>query len=213
MEFAKLIKIVGDEPIFEAGLLLAGDVNKNDVHRQLSRWTKAGKLYKLRRGVYTLAPPFQKVKAHPFLVANCMVRASYVSCQSAMAYYGIIPEHVEVTISVTTMRPARWKTPLGTYEYHHVKTDFLHGYKLTELGMGQSAFVATPEKALLDFIYLQPGSDSLDYLKELRLQNLDRLSLSKLNRWAQITNRQKLLRATTLILQLAETEAKDYAKL
>ena len=62
MEFARLLEIVGDEPVFETGLLLAGDVAPTAVRRQLSRWTKAGRLYQLRRGLYALAPPFQKIK-------------------------------------------------------------------------------------------------------------------------------------------------------
>lgn len=78
MEFEHLVRIVGDEPVFETGLLLAGDVNHRDVHRQLSRWTKAGWLYLLRRGLCALAPPFQKVKPHPFVVVNRMMRGSYV---------------------------------------------------------------------------------------------------------------------------------------
>ena len=51
MEFRRLVEIVGDEPVFDTGLLLAGDVNPVDVRRQLSRWTKAGHLYQLRRGL------------------------------------------------------------------------------------------------------------------------------------------------------------------
>ncbi|MCI0613124.1 hypothetical protein L0244_09055, partial [bacterium] len=86
MEFTNLVKIAGDEPAFETGLLLAGEVDPTDVRRQLSRWTKAGRLHQLRRGLYALAPPFQKVKPHPFVIANRMVRGSYVSCQSALAH-------------------------------------------------------------------------------------------------------------------------------
>ena len=69
MEFGRLLEIVGDEPIFETSLLLAGDVDSANTRRQLSRWTKAGRLHQLRRGLYALAPPFQKVKPHPFLTA------------------------------------------------------------------------------------------------------------------------------------------------
>lgn len=65
MEFSRLITIVGEEPLFEAGLLLAGEVEPNDVRRQISRWVKVGQLYQLRRGLYALAPPFQKVKPIP----------------------------------------------------------------------------------------------------------------------------------------------------
>ena len=106
MEFRQLVEIVGDEPAFETALLLAGDVDPNDVRKQLSRWTQAGRLYQLRRGLYTLAPPFQKVKSHPFVIANRLVPNSYVSCQSALAHYGLIPEYVPVTTSVTTARPS-----------------------------------------------------------------------------------------------------------
>jgi len=48
---------------------------------------------------------YYKVKPHPFVVANRMVRGSYVSCQSALAHYGLIPEHVPVVTSITTARP------------------------------------------------------------------------------------------------------------
>ena len=44
MEFLQLLEIVGDEPVFETGLLLSGDVDATDVRRQLSRWRKAGKI-------------------------------------------------------------------------------------------------------------------------------------------------------------------------
>jgi predicted transcriptional regulator of viral defense system len=213
MEFKRLVEIVSDEPVFETGLLLAGDVNPDDVRRQLARWTKAGRLYQSRRGLYALAPPFQKVKPHPFLVANRMVRGSYVSCQSALAYYGLIPEHVPVTLSVTAGRPARWETPLGDYEFHHVKPALLRGYRLIEVSPGQRALVAAPEKALLDLVYLRAGGDSPDYLRELRLQNLERLDLDELQRQATLADSPKLRRAATLVTGLAHSEAAKYETL
>jgi predicted transcriptional regulator of viral defense system len=97
MEFTHLLEIVGDTPVFETGLLLAGNVDPADVRRQLSRWTAAGRLYQLRRGVYTLAPPFQKVKPHPFVSANALVQPSYVSLQAALAHHGLIPDYTPVT--------------------------------------------------------------------------------------------------------------------
>lgn len=122
MEFRQLLEIVGDEPVFETGLLLAGNADPADVRRQLSRWSKAGRLYQLRRGLYALAPPFQKAKPHPFVVANRMVRGSYVSCQSALAHCGLIPEYVPVVTSITTGRPGEWETPLGAFAFRHIKT-------------------------------------------------------------------------------------------
>ena len=210
MEFAQLLEIVDDEPVFETGLLLAGDVDPADVRRQLSRWTASGRLYQLRRGVYALAPPFHKVRPHSFLVANHMVRGSYVSCQSALAHYGLIPEHVPVTISITAARPARWDTPLGIYRFHHVKLGMLRGYRLIEVSPGQRAFVASPEKALLDLIYLQPGGDSPQYLQELRLQNLGHLNLEGLEHQAGLAHSPKLRRAATRVADLARLETQEY---
>jgi len=213
MDFANLVKLVGDEPAFETALLLAGEVDARDVRRQLSRWSKTGRLYQLRRGLYTLAPPFQKVKPHPFVLANRMARGSYISCQSALAHYGLIPEYVPVIVSVTTARPGRWETPLGIFEFHHIKTDWLRGYRLIELGGGQKASVASPEKALLDLIHLHPGGDSPQYLRELRLQNLERLDLDELQRLAELTGRPKLKRAANFIVELVRTDAREYETL
>jgi len=213
MSFEQLLEIVGNEPVFETGLLLAGDVDPASVRRQLSRWTKAGRLYQLRRGLYALAPPFQKVMPHPFLVANRIVRGSYVSLQTALEYHGLIPEYVPVVTSVTTARPARWDTPLGSYEFRHIRTDLLYGYQLVEVGTGQQAFVAVPEKALLDIIYLQPGGDSPNYLQELRLQTMEHLDLVELQRQADHANSPKLRRAASRVADLAHAEALEYRTL
>jgi len=213
MEFNHLLHIVGDEPVFTTGLLLAGDIDPKQVQRQLSRWTRAGRLYQLRRGLYALAPPYQKVKPHPFLVANRMVRGSYVSLQAALAYYGLIPEHAPVVTSVTTGRPGRWETPLGIYTFRGLKPDLLWGYRPLEMSQGQRAFVATPEKALLDVVHLQPGGDAPDYLRELRLQNLEQLNLDELQRQAERAGRPKLRRAAGRIVALARAEAEEYEPL
>jgi len=72
-----------------------------------------------------------------------------------------------------------------------------------DLGGGQKAFLATPEKALLDLIYLHPGADSPAYLAELRLQHLERLDLDELLRLAEGSGRPKLKRAATVVVELA----------
>ena len=213
MEFSQLLHIVDDEPVFETGLLLSGDVNPLDVRKQLSRWTASGKIYQLRRGLYSLAPPYQKVIPHPFLVANRLQPGSYVSLQSALAYYGMIPEQVPVTTSVSSGRPEKLRTPLGQYDFRHVRIGWLRGYHQIDLGNGQKAFVATPEKALLDQIYLQPGGDSAAYLHELRLQSLDKLDLDQIRLLAHEAKKPRLVRAVDIIQQLAEEETKGFESL
>ncbi len=139
-----------------------------------------------------------------------MVRGAYVSAQAALAYYGLIPEYVPVVTSVTTARPGQWQTRLGRFVFHHVKTEWLRGYRLVEVAPDQQAFIATPEKALLDLVYLQPGGDSSDYLNGLRLQNLDQLNLSKMVGLTAAVNRPKLQRAVAVVAKLVHSEASDY---
>lgn len=213
MKFEALLDLVGPEPVFETSLLLAGDVDPADVQRQLSRWSQAGRLLQLRRGLYTLAPPFQRSPPHPFLIANALVPGSFVSLQSALAHASLIPEHVPVTTSVTLGRPGRWDTPLGSFVYRHLQADLFTGFASQPLGGGRSAFLARPEKALLDLVYLEPGADSLEYLEELRLQNLETLDFSELRRLAELSGKPKLLRAARRIVSLAEAEAREYQML
>jgi predicted transcriptional regulator of viral defense system len=213
VRFEELLSVVGDEPLFETGLLLAGEVNPADVQRQLSRWVRVGRLYQLRRGLYALAPPFQKVQPHPFLIANRLVPGSYVSLQAALSHYALIPEAVFVTTSVTAGRPGRWTTPLGTYDFRHLRTDLLFGFRRTALAGGQEALLATPEKALLDLVYLEPDGDDPAYLTELRLQNLDGLDPNELRRLAEATGKPKLRRAAATIAHLAAVEAEEYQPL
>jgi hypothetical protein len=210
MNFARLLEVVGEEPVFETGLLLAGDVDPVDVRRQLSRWTRAGKLVQLRRSVYSLAPPYRKIAPHPFVLANWLRRGSYVSLQSALAHHGLIPELVPVVTSVTTGRPARWRTPEGRFDFRHLDLAGLGGSPLVEVAPQQRAYVATPEKALVDLLRLQAGSDSPDYLEELRLQNLGVLDLAVLSRWIERAGSRKLDRAVRIIRRLALREAAEY---
>lgn len=213
MEFTRLLEVVDDVPVVETSLLLAGTVDPANIRRQLSRWVAAGRLYQLRRGLYALAPPYQRTKPHPFVVANWVVRSSYVSLQAALAHYGLIPEAAPVVTSVTTGRPGRWDTPLGAYDYHHVKVGLFFGYRLDEVSPGQHAFVATPEKALLDLVHLHPGGDDPAYLQELRLQNLERLDVEALQRLAEQAGSPKLQRAAYRVADLVKAEAEMYEDL
>jgi predicted transcriptional regulator of viral defense system len=207
MEFEKLVEITQNEPVFETGLLLAGDVDPNHIRRQLTRWTNAGRIIQLRRGLYALAPPYRKVKPHPFTLANRMVPGSYVSCQSALAYYSLIPEFAPSVVSVCSRRPRTWDTELGTFIFRHVQRKYLFGYQLRDVSDSQQAIIASPEKALLDLIYLTPGGDSEEHIHSLRLQNLDQLDQVELERYAQGFEKPKLQRAVKVIVRLVGLSA------
>ena len=195
MEYGHLMQLVSSEPVFSSALLLAGRSSAGDVRRQLSRWVTAGRLLQVRRGWYVLPPAYRKVEPHPFLVANRIKKASYVSLQAALSYYGLIPEYVPVVTSVTTGRPETLSTPLGTFQYRHVAPAWFTAHHMVELGGGQSAFLATPEKALLDLLYLTPDSESAAFLDELRLQHTERINAEKLQDLARQLGSPKVCRA------------------
>jgi predicted transcriptional regulator of viral defense system len=210
MKFEELLSLVGDQPFFETGLLLAGNVDPNDVRRQLSRWTRAGKVRQLRRGLYTLTPPHRKVTPHPFLLANALLPGSYVSSASALAYYGLIPEYVPRTLSVTLSRPSHWE---GGYIFQHLAPPLFFGYQSMEVDRGQFAFVAQPEKALLDLAHLTPASDTQAYLTQLRLQNLERLDLKRLQEFAARAGKPKWKRVARQVTALTAMEESEYEEL
>lgn len=206
MRFDELLKKVASEPVFTSGMALTPGVTDADARRQFSRWKAAGKILQLRRKLYMLAAPYRKVEPHPFLIANRLKRASYISLQSALAHHGMIPEFVASVTSVTTGRPEIVETPVGSFIYRNVQKPFFHGYRLTPVMDDQSAFVATPEKALLDLVHLTPQAGTPDYLQELRLQNLEALDVEALLNMARAAGSPKLMRAAQLVAHIAEAE-------
>jgi predicted transcriptional regulator of viral defense system len=209
MKWKSLLALVADEAVFSSGLLLSGTESLRQVRLQLSRWVKAGRLLQLRRGLYALAPPWRNVEPHPFLVANRLRRGTYVSLQSALAWHGVIPERVPVVTSVGPGRPETVRNPLGTFQINHLADGLLFGYAREEVAPRQFAFVASPEKALLDLVYLTPVADSADYLRELRLQNPAAIQESVLHELAQRSGKPKLIRAAQLVGPLLAAEKGD----
>jgi predicted transcriptional regulator of viral defense system len=144
------------------------------------------------------------MQPHPFLIANMMRRASYVSLQSALAYFEIIPEYVPITTSVTTVRSEEITTKVGRFQFRHIKKELFWGYQEIEVSSGIKVFIALPEKSLLDLIYLTPQSDSIDYLEELRLQNIERIDTKMLIDFAQKFKSPKISRAAVRIIGLIQ---------
>jgi hypothetical protein len=111
----------------------------------------------------------------------------------------LIPEFVPAVTSVTTARPQMLTTPVGRFEFRHIQTELFWGFQKIELPDKQDAFVATPEKALLDLVHLTAGGDKSEFLEELRLQNLDKLSKDVLRQYAEKSDSPKLKRAVSNI--------------
>lgn len=156
-----------------------------------------------------LAEPYRKADPHPFFLANLLKRASYVSLQSALSYHGLIPESVPAVTSVTTGRPESLSTPAGRFIFRHVRKTLFHGFRAIDVAPSQTAFVARPEKALLDLVHLTPRSDTAGYLEELRLENLERLDRHLLMVMARSSGSPKLVRAACWLARLSADEEEE----
>lgn len=179
MKFEEFIKITEGLPVINTEILLAGVTDPRPVKVQITRWTKKGKLIQLKRGFYLLAEPFRKIAIYEPYIASILKQPSYISLEKALEYYGLIPEAVSVFTSVTTSRQGRFVSNVGTFDYRHIKKSLFWGYESVTINK-QTAFIASAEKALLDFFYLKGMSISLGYLEELRLQNVEKIDIDKL---------------------------------
>ena len=194
MKFVDLLEKVSDLPVFTVRFLAAGG-NLPKIRLQINRWVKNGKVIRIHKGLYSLAEPYRKVPAEPFCIANNLKHASYVSGYSALSWYGMIPEFVPAVTSITTGRPQTIQTPMGRFEFRHVDKKYFWGYQQIEFKFGQTAFIASPEKALLDLIYLTSGGDAIEFIEELRLQNFEQIDRSVLRQLTENFKSPKLNRA------------------
>lgn len=203
MKFESLLYQVGDLPIFSSSLLQTGDIDRASIYKQLSRWTKGKKIYQLRRGLYAFAEPYRQQDPHSFLIANQLIAPSYVSMQSVLAYYDLIPESVPQVLSITSkLRSKELKTPLGTYRFHSIKQKLFMGFHLVQISDDQFAYLARPEKALLDLIYLTKQGHTRAYLESLRLQNHEQIDLDWMRQTAKNLKSEKLVNAVANLSEI-----------
>jgi predicted transcriptional regulator of viral defense system len=202
MNFDRLVEIAGDLHCFSSGFLIAGE-RIEQVRLQLSRWVHSGRIIRLSKGWYTLAAPYRRVAVDMNVIACAVKIGSYVSLQSALSHHGMIPEYVPETTCVTVGRPHLVETPIGRIRYRHLKRGAFWGYE-EEQRERQSVFLAVPEKALLDLIYLTPGGAGRRFIAELRLQNLEKLDLDVLNRMTARFGNPRLAEVPSLLAKLRD---------
>lgn len=133
----------------------------------ITRWIKKGYIVKLRQGYYA----FKEVLSNrdfAFYISNKIYNPSYVSFHTALSFYGMIPESVSVITAATTLKTAEFDNDFGLYKYHKISSSLFWGYDLKPFG-SKTIMFASPEKALLDLLYLYPFYDSPDELSSLRL--------------------------------------------
>lgn len=145
------------------------DIKKVDPtfhRRRLSEWKEKGYLKTIINRFYMFADqePDENIL---FFTANRVYSPSYISLEAALGYYGFIPEAVFAVTSVSTRKTKTFSTIYGKMIYKHMHPRYFFGYHLVEFG-GSRFKIASPEKAVLDFLYLNSQIKSREDMEELR---------------------------------------------
>lgn len=156
--------------------------------KNLINWQKQGYLIKVRNRFY-MSSEVEVDEQVLFHIANKIYDPSYVSMESALNVYGIIPEGVYSVQSVSTRKTNAFNTKVASFNYQTIKKDLYFGYRLIQ----RDTFtyrMASLEKAVLDFLYLRPDICDEQSIEGLRW-NKDALALldePKLQQYLKVYN-------------------------
>jgi predicted transcriptional regulator of viral defense system len=107
-----------------------------------------------------------------YLVANRIYAPSYVSFESALSFYNLIPEGVYTITSATTLKTKSFSTSAGKFVFRHIRPELMFGYKLMEV-QGQHYKLAEPEKVILDYLYLNTDLINVHDFESVRLNRAE----------------------------------------
>lgn len=141
----------------------------SNINNKIAFEVKNQRLFEIRRGLYET-----NINADPLCIANHIVYPSYISFESALSYYNLIPEKV-VSITSATFKKNKKKNfsnIFGLFTYQDIPED-VYPYGVRNDKYGDSyIFIATKEKALLDTLYKFKGINSIKKIKQLLFENL-----------------------------------------
>src|SRR3990170_275365 len=152
-------------PVFRTADVMAYlDIRKDHASNLLARLEDSYHIVRIKRGLWVFPEGLDPLALPEYLTAPF---PCYISLQSALYYHGMISQIPSITYSVSPARTYVYKTPLGTFSIHHIDPSLFFGYEMA----GKSGIkMATPEKALFDFLYMGPARSGLfSHLPELEL--------------------------------------------
>jgi len=174
---------------------------------RLNEWQSKGYIKKLRRGHYL----FSDIKLDEqalFLIANKLYFPSYISFEMAFSYYGLIPESVYGITSATTKKTNNFKSPVGEFIYHKIRPSLMFGYRL-ESYQNQNYKIAEIEKAVLDYLYINPQLETEADLFELRFNSGEfqaKADMPKLNQYLVAFKNKSLSKRVEIFLQFIKKQ-------
>jgi len=151
-------------------------ISRSHASKLMARLAASGLLARLGRGRWGF-----KDRIDPFALPEYLTAPypSYVSLQSALYHHGMISQIPSVLYAVSVARTRTYKTDLGTVSVHHVDPSMFFGYQTAPKGSGK---IATPEKGLIDFLYLSPARTrlfrslpELDFPREFKVKEARRI--------------------------------------
>ncbi len=198
MNFKEFREKTKQVPFLQSDLAKLFSVEPQAMRNQLQRWKNKGLIISLKRGVYLLNQEERTNSISRQVIAANLYTPSYISLETALSYYKLIPEKIVSLTSVTTRKTKTFQNKEGLFIYRHLMKEAYFGFQLMRDEYGFPYFMAEPEKALLDFLYLNLGSIQSDnndyYALSLRLQNRSLLNKKKLTLYAKRYAVKKLLK-------------------
>ncbi|MBQ2067383.1 MAG: hypothetical protein II457_00465 [Paludibacteraceae bacterium] len=142
---------------------ISPDFNRSNWHQ----WQKSGYIVSLRQGWYAFADYLQQPDYARYF-AGKICAPSYISLHTALSFYGIIPEAVVEITSVTTQKTCRYENAFGQFSYQTIRPKLFWGFEPKMMRDGKQYMMATPEKAIIDLLYLYPQYSTPKEMQELR---------------------------------------------
>jgi predicted transcriptional regulator of viral defense system len=153
---------IGRPVLSSAEAAAAWQVSPATTAQRLRALLDSGVIRRVRRGLWSLDPAIDPFAIGPYLTAP---RPAYVSLWSALARHGMIDQIPRSISLVSTDRARRITTALGVYEVHRIAPELFAGYSSGKQGV----YMALPEKALFDLVYVRSAHGRTAYLPELTL--------------------------------------------
>lgn len=152
----------------------------------VTKLTKDGWLIRLKRGLYAISDLSNRgfLSLSPYVIANLLVKNSYVSFESALNYQGIFDQLTSKVIAITTDRIKNKAIELNSMEYNFVSIQEKWFFGWEEVTFdNQSVHIATAEKALIDMIQFHKSKYSVDLVIEKLRLNRDSLNMERLQEY------------------------------
>lgn len=164
---------------------------------QLSHYVAEGHLQRLRRGLYLLK---SEPQPHPFAIASRLKPEATISLETILSQTGIMPETSLAITAVTDKRNVHYSFPqIGSFIFRHLEPRLLFGWGIEQFGP-YAVRVSTPEKALLDLLWLhQREPHPQAYLQGLRLSFSARFSWNSFRSLAREFHSPRLTELSNLL--------------